>query len=58
MGAMKERMLRGELYRPDDPELLAGQERCARLLDRYNATLHDEQAEREALLSELLGNVG
>ena len=38
MGAMKERMLRGELYRPDDPELLAGQERCARLLDRYNAT--------------------
>jgi Maltose acetyltransferase hexapeptide capping motif len=31
MGAMKERTLRGELHRPDDPELLAGQERCARL---------------------------
>ena len=58
MGAMKERMLRGELYRPDDPELLAGQERCARLLDRYNATRHDDQAEREALLGELLGSVG
>ena len=58
MGAMKERMLRGELYRPDDPELPAGQARCARLLDRYNATGHDEQAEREALLRELLGSVG
>jgi hypothetical protein len=52
---MQERMLRGELYRPDDPELLAAQERCAGLLDRYNATRHDE---REALLGELLGSVG
>jgi maltose O-acetyltransferase len=58
MGAMKERMLRGELYRPDDSELLPGQERCAGLLDRYNATRHNEQAEREALLGELLGSVG
>jgi maltose O-acetyltransferase len=58
MSAMKDRMLRGELYRPDDPELLAGQERCAELLDRYNATRHDQQAEREALLRELLGSVG
>jgi maltose O-acetyltransferase len=58
MGAMKDRMLRGELYRPDDAELLAGQERCAGLLDRYNATRHDEDAEREALLRELLGSVG
>jgi maltose O-acetyltransferase len=58
MGAMQERMLRGELHRPDDPELLAAQERCAGLLDRYNATRHDEQAEREALLAELLGSVG
>jgi maltose O-acetyltransferase len=58
MSAMKERMLRGELYRPDEPELLAAQERCASLLDRYNATRHDEQAERDALLRELLGGVG
>ena len=58
MSAMKDRMLRGELYRPDDPELLAGQERCAALLDRYNATSHDELQEREALLRELLGSVG
>jgi len=58
MGAMKDRMLRGELYRPDDPELLAGQARAAGLLDRYNATRHDEHDEREALLRELLGRVG
>jgi maltose O-acetyltransferase len=58
MGAMRQRMLRGELYRPDDAELLAGQERCGRLLDRYNATAHDEQVERQALLGELLGSVG
>jgi len=58
MSAMKDRMLRGELYRPDDPELLAGQTRAAALLDRYNATRHDEQDEREALLRVLLGSVG
>jgi maltose O-acetyltransferase len=58
MGAMKDRMLRGELYRPDDPELLAGQARAAGLLDRYNATRHNEHGEREALLRELLGRVG
>jgi maltose O-acetyltransferase len=58
MGAMKDRMLRGELYRPDDPELLAGPARAAGLLDRYNATRHDEHDEREALLRELLGRVG
>ena len=28
------------------------------MLDRYNATGHDDQAEREALLRELLGSVG
>jgi maltose O-acetyltransferase len=58
MSAMKDRMLRGELYRPDDPELLAGQARAAELLDRYNATRHDEHDERTALLRELLGRVG
>ena len=51
-------MLRGALYRPDDPELLAGQVRCAELLERYNATRHDEHDEREVLLRELLGSVG
>jgi maltose O-acetyltransferase len=58
MGAMKERMLRGELYVADDPDLAADHARAQRLLDRYNATGHDAQAERDALLRELLGSVG
>ena len=51
-------MLRGELYIADDPELAADNARAQRLLDRYNATLHDEQDERDALLRSLLGSVG
>ena len=58
MGTMKDRMVRGELYIADDPQLAADTARAQRLLDRYNATLHDEQDERDALLRELLGGVG
>ena len=58
MGAMKERMLRGELYVAEDPDLAADHGRAQRILDRYNATGHDEQDERDALLRELLGSVG
>jgi len=58
MGDMKERMLRGELYIADDPELLADNARAQALLHRYNATRHDEREERERLLRELLGDVG
>ena len=36
---MKERMLRGELYLADDPELAADSARAQALLERYNATL-------------------
>jgi len=55
---MKERMLRGELYKADDPELLADHARAQELLERYNATRHTEQDERDRLLRELLGDVG
>ena len=55
---MKERMLRGELYRYDDAELEAGQLRAQELLERYNATRYDEQELRDRLLRELLGEVG
>jgi maltose O-acetyltransferase len=58
MGEMKERMLRGELYIADDPELVADSARAQRLLDRYNATGHDEQDERDRILRELLGAIG
>jgi maltose O-acetyltransferase len=55
---MKERMLRGELYLADDPELVADLARAQELLERYNATPHAAQAERDQLLRELLGDVG
>jgi maltose O-acetyltransferase len=58
MGDMKERMLAGELYLAADPELEADMARAQELLERYNATRHAEQAERDALLRELLGGMG
>jgi maltose O-acetyltransferase len=58
MGEMRERMLRGELYVFDDPELEAAQARAQELLERYNATRHSEQELRGRLLRELLGAVG
>jgi maltose O-acetyltransferase len=58
MGPMKDRMLRGELYRADDPEIAADAARAMELMERYNATRHDEQELRDRLLRELLGEVG
>ncbi len=58
MGEMKDRMLRGEPYVADDPDLAADLARAQALLERYNAAPHAEQATRDALLRELLGSVG
>jgi maltose O-acetyltransferase len=55
---MKERMLRGELYLADDLELAADSARAQALVERYNATSHAEQGERDRILRELLGGVG
>ena len=55
---MKQRMLRGELYEFDDPELAADFARAQELLERYNATRHIEQDLRDSLLRDLLGEVG
>lgn len=54
----KEKMLAGDLYRADDPELLADSQRADRLMRAYNATGADEPERRTALLAELLGAVG
>ena len=54
----KERMLRGELYLADDPELIADAERCDRLLVAYNATGAGQLDERWRILEELLGGIG
>jgi maltose O-acetyltransferase len=55
---MKERMLRGELYRFSDPEIAADHARAQGILDRYNSTDHAAQDERDRLLRDLLGSVG
>jgi maltose O-acetyltransferase len=55
---MKERMVGGELYRFDDPEVAAAHARAQGILERYNATRHADQGERASLVRELLGSVG
>ncbi|SFE41830.1 maltose O-acetyltransferase [Actinacidiphila alni] len=57
MGGNKRRMLAGEWYLPDDPELGAASARRAELCLRYN-TLALSPDERNTLLRELLGEVG
>ncbi len=51
-------MLRGELYRDSDPDLVASRVSCGKLLDRFNATAADRTEERRELLGELLGSIG
>ena len=43
MGAMKERMLRGEPYIADDEDLAADFRRAQEILERYNRTAFAEQ---------------
>ncbi|RIV33159.1 sugar O-acetyltransferase [Micromonospora radicis] len=58
MGSMKERMLAGEAYLADDPELVADHLRALRLLDRINNGGIDDREARRAALRELLGELG
>ncbi|QKT13019.1 sugar O-acetyltransferase [Rhodococcus sp. W8901] len=58
MSEQRERMLRGDLYRDNDIDLVESRKSCQRLLDRFNATLADDDAVRRDLLDELLGGVG
>jgi maltose O-acetyltransferase len=54
----RQRMLDGDLYIADDPELAADSLRARRLQDRFNATLADAAGERRRILEELLGGFG
>lgn len=58
MGDMKRRMLAGEPYIADDPELVADMRRAAGLVARFNAIAEDDDAARAELLDELLGGIG
>lgn len=54
----KERMLAGELYRADDPELAAERDRAQDLLARINARPAQADAERDRSMRALFGAVG
>ncbi|MBW4555650.1 MAG: sugar O-acetyltransferase [Trichormus sp. ATA11-4-KO1] len=54
----KQKMLSGELYLADDPELVAESKRASRLLRTYNATTEAETEQRSQILQELFAQVG
>lgn len=54
----KQKMLAGELYFANDPELTAERHHAQRLLARFNAIPSDDAAARIAVLRELFGAVG
>jgi maltose O-acetyltransferase len=54
----KQKMLAGELYRPDDPEIQADLAASAKWLARYNASLGEPPSIQHALLTERLAQVG
>jgi maltose O-acetyltransferase len=55
---MRERMLAGDLYIANDPELAEHSLRASELMNAYNATSALNPDERRRLLTELLGAVG
>jgi maltose O-acetyltransferase len=54
----KQKMLAGELYRPDDSEIQADLADSAIWLARYNASLGEPASVQHALLTERLARVG
>ena len=54
----RQRMLDGDLYIADDPQLAADSLRARRLPDRFNATVADAAEERRGILEALLGEFG
>lgn len=56
--SQRERMLAGDLYMAEDPELAAAVTRASRLQKRYGELLPDDPAAALAVLKELLGSVG
>lgn len=51
-------MLRGELYRDNDVELVAERRRAQQLCDQFNRSGPEETEHRDAVLRELLGKLG
>ncbi|MBE8475468.1 sugar O-acetyltransferase [Streptomyces sp. 3R004] len=53
-----ERMLAGDLYIADDPEIVRRQQRAVRLAARYQAAFAEDFEAARPLLAELLGSLG
>ncbi|MFE2265455.1 sugar O-acetyltransferase [Streptomyces griseosporeus] len=53
-----ERMLAGDLYIADDPEIVRRQQRAVRLAATYQAAYAEDSDAARALLAELLGGLG
>ncbi|MBX0325259.1 sugar O-acetyltransferase [Halomicroarcula sp. F13] len=58
MASEKEKMLNGELYAADDPELVAERNHARNLTRRYNRTAPDNHETRRKLLEDLFGSLG
>ena len=56
--SMRERMLAGDLYIADDPQLAVESRRAAALLHRFNTSDPSDPDARRAVLRELLGSLG
>ena len=54
----RERMLAGDLYIADDPELEAAMMRASRLADEFNAAAPRDRTAAREILGKLLGGVG
>jgi maltose O-acetyltransferase len=58
MASEREKMVRGELYDPLDPQLVDERRRARLLCKALNETSEDEPAERDRILKELIPNAG
>lgn len=58
MSKQSERLHTGELFLPNDSEIMAEQERCLCKQYEYNATRPDEGERRTALLKEMFAEIG
>lgn len=58
MSSEKEKMINGEMYRPNDPQLEKERIEARRLTRLYNVTLENEAEKRIKLIKELFGSTG
>jgi maltose O-acetyltransferase len=58
LGSERDKMLRGELYDPLDPDLVDARRHARHLCGQLNGTSEDEEEKRRALLVALLGTGG